>query len=743
MGQKFVDTAGGELPLALQSIVRESRDGLKEKVASSLPFKSGRKLAAKEKGPSGSANSSPQCVSRSPTKGSKTELTNSSHRPVDKSNASLKGLHRTGTIRNHTALLSIECYNLKGASLGASISSKCVVSGGEYEHYLGKRKNFRWEVVGETEIVPSSNSPSFETSIEIAYDLSKSRLMRFDILGSESETFENFHIGAFVCEIHDLLKAESWELNGTLIKKGKGAVDNTHLHFEVIKNIRATMTPQQVMNVFKTVDIDKSMCLSKLEFKNAMRLMAKQGGYNISKEGEDGAWEIAELNERGDLNYAAFVGVIFGTQGSISVMIEDRGDKSVVKHADLLFNKYRKQLVKRLGRHDSLEDEPAAFDAASYEKETLKDTCDRAMRLVAGVSKKQFNDLKLGLLKTEMADNAGVLQVADPAVLVASMSQQDPMEWGKRSKARGIILTKGDEVSVATCNLLNRDAGPCTVMSARSLPDTGITFLELSCVRDGIQPGGSLDGPYALGLATGAFDHFDGSWTCPHVHNACFALVNIKPAEYEASWSLRHRGSSIFVYGMNNQIAGVGDPRAPAVAGRKHDPVEISNVRAKYPLPRGNCYFEITIKAAGHSKDESLGGRCHIGLCSEAMAESGWEGEWTKEDDARKLEAWTLCDNWNGQLSTSVFGLDSSEKMSEQQMRQKMLKKFNHFDKDNSGTIDWEELHLALKDLAICCTDDGTSPVIWTVMCKRFCLLKSCAQAHILTLQASIYGRGC
>jgi len=385
------------------------------------------------------------------------------HHSNDAGKVSPKAIRRTGTFRNHTALLSIECSNLKGISLGTVISSKCVVSGGEYDHYLGKRKNFRWEVVGETEFVHHNNSPSFQTSIEIAYDMTKSRLLRFDLLGTlpedfaagrkwkeigetkpaqghelnnlklaialkskteftqhEWETFrisdlrhddfiktdnlyfkpepETFHIGAYVCDVHDLLKAESWELNGTLIKKGKGSVDNSHLHFEVTRNIRANLTPQEVMKVFKTVDVDKSMSLKKLEFKNAMRIMAKQGHYNIRKEGEEIAWEIADADENGSVNYAEFVAVIWGTQGSISVMIEDRGEKSSAKHADMLFNKYHKELCKKLGRKDQVAVEDSAFDATHFEKEALRDTQDRAMRLVAGVSNAQFNALKFDLI---------------------------------------------------------------------------------------------------------------------------------------------------------------------------------------------------------------------------------------------------------------------------------------------------------------------------------------------------------
>ena len=116
-----------------------------------------------------------------------------------------------------------------------------------------------------------------------------------------------------------------------------------------------------------------------------------------------------------------------------------------------------------------------------------------------------------------------------------------------------------------------------------------------------------------------------------------------------------------------------------------------------------------------------------------------------QEHDSRKIEAWTLCDNWNGQLSTSVFGPDASENMTERQMKEKMLQRFNHFDRDNSGTIDWEELHLALKDMAICCTDDGSLSlivVIYAVTCLMVALARGARVRLLSDTRNSTDGRG-
>jgi hypothetical protein len=597
------------------------------------------------------------------------------HRPLTK---------RTNSIRDHTAVVTIECRNLKGPTLGASIDSKCVVSAGEYDHYLGKRKNFRWETVGETEIVLNSVSPVFETSIEVSYGLGKSRLLRFDILGSFEKTanFENRHIGAYVCDIHDLLKAESWAKDGTLVKKGRGHADNSHLQFEVTRRIRETMTPAIVMEVFKSVDFDKSCCLNKIEFKNAMRRMASQGGYSISTEGEDLAWNLADEDGSGNINYAEFIGILFGTQGSISVMIEDRQNRSVAKHAHMLFTKYQRDLKKRMGREVELVN-TEDFDVSKYELDSLEETRLRALRLVAGTREAQFAKNQQDLRIQEIEENAGTLQISDNSLLVDSRPPRKPMEWDRRSKGRGMILTKGDDVAVATCNLMNENSGPTSVRSTQPIPNTGITYFELSVLRDPhVQPGGGLDGSYAMGLATKEMDKFDGSWMYPHIHPACFALVAIKPAEYEARWSLRHKASNVFVIGAQNHVALSDEDKTLRFMTNREMARKsaISNVRGNRPLPRGSSFFEITIKALGKSKGESLGGHCHVGLCTEEMCTLGWTGDWSTGDDPRRNQAWTLCDNWNGQLSMSVLGMEA-KKLSEAHMIKKIREKFELFDR--------------------------------------------------------------
>jgi len=601
-----------------------------------------------------------------------------------------------------SAVVSVECRNLKGPTPLAKVDVRCVVSVGEYEYCYGKRKNFRWEVIGETETVPNNRSPEFETTIEVTYNWSKSRLLKFDLFGSTNdvEAMENFHIGAYVCEVQDLLKRPSWAVDGTLIKKGK--VDNSHVRFEVTRHLREVLTPAQMMEIFKSVDLDTSLSLSAQEFKNAIRFMAKKGGFHMSREQENWAWEIGDEDKTGSVDYAEFVSMVWGAQGLISVTIEDRQNVSAEKHANMLFNKFRRSVTKKLGRELGQAVEPVELDTSTYEREAHRDTQARALRLLAGMRDSHVLVDRQNERLREIEESADMPQVVDKAVLVESRPPCKPLEWDRRAKGRGVIVTKGHNVAVATCNLMNDNAGPCSVRSSQPLA-AGVTYFELAILRDEhMHDGASLDGPYAVGLATNAMDKFDGSWTHPNVHPACFALVSINPPEYEARWSLRHKAPAMFVHGVDNHVCTCSEE---AMADRGHKRSMISNIRAQRALPRGSSYFEVTIKAAGRCRGESLGGDCHIGLCSENMSSLGWIGKWTDGEDPRKDEAWTLCDNYNGQLSTSIFGMKATDKMSEREMLKTMHMKFEQFDKDNSGTIDWNELHDALKEMSICCQD--------------------------------------
>ena len=169
------------------------------------------------------------------------------------------------------AVVSVECRKLKGPSPLSKLDVRCVVSAGEYE-YSGKRKHFRWEVIGETETVQNSHNPVFASTVEVAYNMARSKLLKFDVFGStkdgDGETVENFHIGAYVCEVHDVLKRPGWAVDGNLEKVGK--VDNSHMRFEVTRHMREVLTPAQMMDIFKTMDTDMSVCLTAPEFKSAI-----------------------------------------------------------------------------------------------------------------------------------------------------------------------------------------------------------------------------------------------------------------------------------------------------------------------------------------------------------------------------------------------------------------------------------------------------------------------------------------
>ena len=63
-----------------------------------------------------------------------------------------------------------------------------------------------------------------------------------------------------------------------------------------------------------------------------------------------------------------------------------------MKHANMLFGKYRREVKQRQGRDLAEEVETVGFDAstrASYAREAFRETQARALRLIAGVRDSQ------------------------------------------------------------------------------------------------------------------------------------------------------------------------------------------------------------------------------------------------------------------------------------------------------------------------------------------------------------------
>lgn len=294
--------------------------------------------------------------------------------------------------------------------------------------------------------------------------------------------------------------------------------------------------------------------------------------------------------------------------------------------------------------------------------------------------------------------------------------------WSKNHKGKGMVISSERGGSTATCNLLNESAGPCTVRTELPLPSSGSSFFEIVLERDGVQEGGSLDGPYSFGLASEDLKTWDGPWIEQDKELfCCWAISVCRPAQYDTSWSVQHKASEITVgeggkssiatFSLEGAQRAGGDALsrtssagiASAYRQAPRNPHEVVSFRAANALPRGTSYFEVTLKILGKVKGESLGGKCHIGLCSPAMQEGGWTGDWTK--DERVLEAWTLNDNHAGQLSMAMLGVDS-KMMSEHQINHRLREVFDSFDLNKSGTIDKSELRQALRDLGIFCTDE-------------------------------------
>ena len=626
------------------------------------------------------------------------------------------------SVRKNVALLSIECRDLKGPFVDAILASKCAVYAGQHDDAANVR-HFKWALVGETEAVFKSTSPHYEQTFEIEYDTSSPKLLKFDVYVQankvQEEAFEKtsaageaerFDLcGTYVCNISDLIKAKSWSASGSL-KKIRSR--DAHLQFAVTRHLQQ-FTPSKVMEIFRSVDFNQSNCLDMIEFRNAMRIMAKLTKQPMTRELEDVAWQLANSDGDDVLQYAEFVSIVFGSQGDISVMIEDRGQRDVGLHANILFAKYRRSLNRRMGKEAFVVEEGQEFDADAHERSRHEMTRQKALQMIEKMKNSMpvasqrppHNDVP----RRDVVQRTTMWYGHKSEILNDGCPPPDSMHWDRRAKAVGMLLANLDGTETATCHLLNEDVGPCSVRTAQPLSKTVVTYFELRILRDPDVPhGAGLDGKYAIGLTTHRFSKFVGSWT-PQMDADCYALVCKKPVKYEAAWSHRHKADSIHVLGNANNIATYEDTRTlfeGISEKRRAGNNATCNVRGLRPLPRGRCFFEVKFTALGKSRGDSLGGNLHVGLCSEAMSSESWTGNWTSDQDSRRHMAWTLSDNWNGQLSTSVLGMDASDAGTQQQMNQKLRKKFDSFDKDNSGKLDWNELHLALKSAGICATDD-------------------------------------
>jgi hypothetical protein len=316
--------------------------------------------------------------------------------------------------------------------------------------------------------------------------------------------------------------------------------------------------------------------------------------------------------------------------------------------------------------------------------------------------------------------------------------------WSQHHKGMGVLLSGGEDneetafASGATCNMLNENSAPCGVRTAEPIPDSGVTYFEVTITRpsDEVQLGESLDGPYAIGLCTANVRKFDVDWLRDGMPNeSLWLMAVISPLPFLSTWSTRWKAPLLHVGDQSKglQVTYTGrdandENLKTTTFGRKiekDDDDEDENVgvdTAKYDmmsirsdqnLPMGTSYFEVTIRSLGKAKGDSLGGNCYIGVCSGKMQNGGsFAGDWT-QNRVKKECAWVLNDSCAGQMSMKTLGTDES--MSERDVQKRLRAVFDSFDADMSGTLDFSELHKAMKVLDVFSTDQELKDILETM----------------------------
>lgn len=315
--------------------------------------------------------------------------------------------------------------------------------------------------------------------------------------------------------------------------------------------------------------------------------------------------------------------------------------------------------------------------------------------------------------------------------------------WSQHHKGMGVLLSLGEDdegtafASGATCNMLNENSAPCGVRTAHPIPDSGVTYFEVTLTRPGdeVQHGESLDGPYAIGFCTKDVRNFDVDWLNDGMPNeSLWLMAVISPVPFLSTWSTRWKAPLLHVGDQSKglQVTYTGrdaneETMKTTTFGRKskknedeaeHSGAETTkfdmmSIRADQNLPMGSSYFEVTIRSLGKAKGDSLGGNCYIGVCSGKMQNGGsFAGDWTK-NEMKKECAWVLNDNFAGQMSMKNLGIDDS--MSERDVQRRLRQVFDSFDEDKSGTLEFSELHKALKDMDIFSTDQELRDILVTM----------------------------
>lgn len=86
------------------------------------------------------------------------------------------------------------------------------------------------------------------------------------------------HLGHFVCDLKDIINAETTYGGRLLSKANEGVDDASFLQFDVVRILRESTTPRDMFQAFFKADKDKTRCLDFHDFRQAViELTADQG----------------------------------------------------------------------------------------------------------------------------------------------------------------------------------------------------------------------------------------------------------------------------------------------------------------------------------------------------------------------------------------------------------------------------------------------------------------------------------
>jgi hypothetical protein len=89
------------------------------------------------------------------------------------------------------------------------------------------------------------------------------------------------HLGYFVCDLKDIINAETTHGGRLLSKANEGVDDASFLEFDVVRILRDSATPKEMFEAFFKADTDKTRCLDFHDFKEIVTDIATGHGQKV------------------------------------------------------------------------------------------------------------------------------------------------------------------------------------------------------------------------------------------------------------------------------------------------------------------------------------------------------------------------------------------------------------------------------------------------------------------------------